>query len=98
MLFIICYTKFYFNMKITKEIAYRYIKDKGTMGKYAENFNVMDVFTEPASSGVNEHPVIRCEYKERDGSLGFKNVHIDLSKFEDWIKVNRQNLLDELLK
>lgn len=68
------------------------------MNRYAENFNVMDIFTEPASSGVNEHPVIRCEYKESDGSLGFKNVHIDLSKFGDWIKENRQNLLDNLLK
>ena len=87
-------------MKITKEIAYRYLKDKGTMNKYADNFSVVDIFTEPSSTGVNEHPVIICEYKE-DGSsfrTGYKNVHIDLSKFGDWIKVNRQNLLDELLK
>lgn len=38
---------------------------------------------------------------KEDGSsfhTGYKNVHIDLSKFGDWIKVNRQNLLDELLK
>lgn len=87
-------------MKITKEMAYRYLKDKETMSKYADNFRVVDIFTEPDSIGVNEHPVIRCEYKE-DGSsfrTGYKNVHIDLSKFGDWIKVNRQNLLDELLK
>ena len=86
------------HMKITKEIAYRYLKDKGTMNKYAVNFSVVDIFTEPASTGVNEHPVIRCEYKEKDGSLGHKNVHINLSKFEDWTKENRQNILDELLK
>jgi hypothetical protein len=87
-------------MKITKEIAYRYLKDKGTMNKYCDNFSVVDIFTEPSSIGVNEHPVIRCEYKE-DGSsfrTGCKNVHIDLSKFGDWIKTNRENILDELLK
>lgn len=52
-------------MKITKEIAYRYLKDKGTMNKYADNFSVVDIFTEPSSTGVNEHPVIICEYKRR---------------------------------
>jgi len=90
----------YFNMKITKEIAYKYLKDKGTMDRYADNFNVVDIFTEPASPGVNEHPVIRCEYSEDGSSFRtvYKNVHIDLSKFGDWIKANRQNILDELFK
>ena len=68
-------------MKITKEIAYRYLKDKGTMNKYAGNFNVVDIFTEKSSPGVNEHPVIRCEYMESGSIIGYKNVHINLSKF-----------------
>ena len=87
-------------MKITKEQAYKYLKDKGTMGRYAGNFNVVDIFTEPASPGVNEHPVIRCEYNENNIPFhtAYKNVHIDLFQFGDWIKTNRQNILDELFK
>ena len=64
-------------MQITKEISYKYLKYKGTMNKYADNFNVVDIFTEPASPGVNEHPVIRCKYNE-DGSsfkISYKNIH-----------------------
>ena len=87
-------------MKITKEQAYKYLKDKGTMSRYAGSFNVVDIFTEPASPGVNEHPVIRCEYNKSSIPFhtAYKNVHIDLFQFGDWIKANRQNILDELFK
>jgi hypothetical protein len=71
-------------MQITKEIAYKYLKDKGTMDRYADNFNVVDIFTEPASPGVNEHPVIRCKYEDVSSfRTRYKNIHIDLSKFGD---------------
>jgi hypothetical protein len=86
-------------MKITKEIAYKYLKEKGTMGipRKQNHFTIVDIFTEPARPGIREHPVIRCEYTE--GATPFhtqyKNVHIDILKFKEW---NRQNLLDELLK
>ena len=89
-------------MKITKEIAYKYLKEKGTMGKYTNDFNIVDIFTESARPGINEHPVIRCEYtgcKYTEGSTTFhtqyKNIHIDILKFKQW---NRQNLLNELIK
>lgn len=85
-------------LKITKEIAYRYLKD--SMFRY-DNFTIVNIFTEPASIWVNEHPVIIIEYKEyKDGSFRtvYKNIHINLSRFGDWIKANRENILDELLK
>ena len=90
-----------FNMKITKETAYKYLKDKGTTGLYfvmgRYDFTIVDIFTEPARPGIREHPVIRCEYTE--GATQFhtqyKNVHIDILKFKQW---NRQNILDELIK
>jgi hypothetical protein len=85
-------------MKIKKEIVHKYLKEKGTMGKYY--FNIVDIFTESARPGIREHPVIRCEYTE--GSTPFhtqyKDIHIDLLKFNEWITCTRQNLLDELLK
>ena len=89
------------NMKITKEIAYKYLKDKGTAGLYfvmgRYDFTIVDIFTEPARPGIREHPVIKCEYTE--GATPFhtqyKNVHIDILKFKQW---NRQNILDELIK
>ena len=89
------------NMKITKEIAYKYLKDKGTAGLYfvmgRYDFTIVDIFTEPARPGIREHPVIRCEYTE--GATQFhtqyKNIHIDILKFKQW---NRQNLLNELIK
>jgi len=83
-------------MKIEKEIAYKYLKDKGTMDRFNGNFIVVDIFTEPSRRAINEHPVIRCKYEE-DGKSFYKNVHIDLCRFRDWIKTNRQNILDELL-
>ena len=90
-----------FNMKITKETAYKYLKDKGTSGLYfvmgRYDFAIVDIFTEPARPGIREHPVIKCEYTE--GATPFhtqyKNVHIDILKFKQW---NRQNILDELIK
>lgn len=85
-------------MEITKEISYKYLKHRGTMCKYSSDFNIVNIYTESAREGVNEHPVIRCEYKRGDGSLGYKNVHIDLSKFMHWVKLNRQDILNELLK
>ena len=89
------------NMKITKEIAYKYLKDKGPAGLYfvmgRYDFTIVDIFTEPARPGIREHPVIKCEYTE--GATPFhtqyKNVHIDILKFKQW---NRQNILDELIK
>jgi hypothetical protein len=86
-------------MKITKEIAYKYIKEKGTMGKYTSDFNIVDIFTESARPGIREHPVIRCEYTEGATTFHtqYKNVHIDLLKFNEWITSTRENLLDELL-
>ena len=89
------------NMKITKETAYKYLKDKGTTGLYfvmgRYDFTIVDIFTEPARPGIREHPVIKCEYTE--GATPFhtqyKNVHIDILKFKQW---NRQNILDELIK
>ena len=89
-------------MKITKETAYKYLKYKGTMGKY--DFNIVDIFTESHVTGsnylVDEHPVIRCEYIEGATTFHtqYKNVHIDLIKFKEWTSLNRQNILDELLK
>ena len=82
-------------MKIAKEIAYKYIKERGIMGKY--DFNIVEIFTESARPGIREHPVIRCEYKEGATTFHtqYKNIHIDLLKFKEW---NRQNILDELLK
>ena len=79
------------------------------MSRYTGNFNVVDIFTcnceiynkwVPANPGVNEHPVIRCEYNENNIPFhtAYKNVHIDLFQFGDWIKFNRQNILDELFK
>jgi hypothetical protein len=86
-------------MKITKEIAYKYLKEKGTMGKYTNDFNIVDIFTESARPGIKEHPVIRCEYTEGATTFHtqYKNVHIDLIKFNEWITRTRENLLDELL-
>ena len=85
-------------MKITKEIAYKYLKERGTMGKY--DFNIVEIFTESARPGIREHPVIRCEYTEGATTFHtqYKNVHIDLLKFNEWTSLNRQNLLDELIK
>jgi len=88
-------------MKITKEIAYKYLKEKGTMGKYTNDFTIVDIFTESHVPGsnylVDKHPVIRCEYTEGATTFHtqYKNVHIDILKFKEW---NRQNILDELLK
>ena len=90
-----------FNMKITKETAYKYLKDKGTAGLYfvmgRYDFTIVDIFTEPARPGIREHPVIRCEYTEGPTPFHtqYKNVHIDILKFKQW---NRQNILDELIK
>jgi hypothetical protein len=79
-------------MKITKEIAYKFIKETGTMGKY--DFNIVDIFTESY-----KYPFIRCEYTEGATTFHtqYKNVHIDLINFQEWTILNRQNLLDELL-
>ena len=86
-------------MKITKEIAYKYLKEKGTMGRYTNDFIIVDIFTESARPGIREHPVVRCEYTEGANTFHtqYKNVHIDLIKFNEWITSTRQNLLDELL-
>jgi len=88
-------------MKITKETAYKYLKEKGTMGKY--DFNIVEIFTESLVPGpnylVDKHPVVRCEYTEGATTFHtqYKDVHIDLIKFNEWTSLNRQNLLDELL-
>jgi hypothetical protein len=89
-------------MKITKEIAYKYIKERGIMGKYTNDFNIVEIFTESLVPGpnylVDEHPVVRCEYTEGATTFHtrFKNVHIDLLKFNEWIISNRENQLNEL--
>jgi len=89
-------------MEITKEIAYRYLKEKGTMS--ALDFTVVGIFTEKARIGVistNEHPVIRCAYnKYGDSSFlaSYKNIHISLPEFEDWVRENRENVLNKLLE
>lgn len=80
---------------ITKETAYKYLKYKGTMDRYTKCFHVVDIYKEQ-DSGINEHPVIKCEYQENN-KIKHKNVHIDLLKFGDWIKKNRQNIIDELI-
>jgi hypothetical protein len=84
-------------MKITKEIVHKYLKEKRTMGKY--DFNIVEIFTESARPGIREHPVIRCEYTEGATTFHtqYKNVHIDLINFNEWITRTRENLLDELL-
>lgn len=64
---------------------------------FTKDFNVVDVFIEKNEPGVNEHTVIRCGYKEGNKTR-YKNVHIGHSYIKDWIKKNRQNILDELLK
>jgi hypothetical protein len=84
-------------MKITKEIAYLYLKDSNTMSKYTNDFVVVDIYSEMESPGVNPHPVIRCEYI-KDDVKSHKNVHVNLIKIRDWIKSHRESLLDEILK
>ena len=88
-------------MKITKEIAHKFIKETGTMGKY--DFNIVEIFTSFHVPGpnyvVDKHPVVRCEYTEGATTFHTKyhDVHIDLIMFKEWITHTRENLLDELL-
>jgi hypothetical protein len=81
---------------INKEIAHQYLKYKRTMNRYTKNFDIVNIFTEYDSPGVNQHIVIRCEYEEQ-GKINHKNIHINMNKFNDWLKIHRDNLLDELL-
>ena len=39
-----------------KNIAYKYLKDCDTMGRYTNSFTIGDIYTE------NGRPVITCEY------------------------------------
>jgi hypothetical protein len=82
-------------MKITKEIAYLYLKHCKTLGEYTDFFIITGIYTDDTIPGVNTHPVIKCEYSVEDTNY-IRHIHIDLGKFKDWIKVHRNNLLNEL--
>jgi hypothetical protein len=81
---------------MNKEIAHQYLKYKKTMNKYTKHFDIVNIFTEYFEPGVNEHTIIKCEYEEQ-GNIYHKNIHIDMNQFNDWLKIHRDNLLNELL-
>lgn len=83
-------------MKITKEIAYLYLKYCNTI-TFTNHFVISDIYYEEVSPGMNSYPVIRCEYLENNRK-SHKNIHVDLNRFIDWIKSRRENILDEILK
>lgn len=56
------------------------------------------IITCPASPGVNEHPVVVCNYwDDKDSVWRTKNVHITLDKFNDWMALRRDRMISELV-
>jgi hypothetical protein len=94
-------------MKITEEIAYLYLKEKKIMGRYSDDFKIVDIYYKSyyeinrtivvSKKSTLNLTVIQCEYIENDNKF-YRNVHIDPYYFQDWFSNHRENQIEEILK
>lgn len=88
---------------ITLELAREFIlyrKSLPTWNKLDTNDYIpQQIITCPASPGVNEHPVVICNYWDvRDSVWRTKNVHITTEKYNDFLALRREKMISELTR
>lgn len=86
-------------LKIQKQHQYRcFPYFKGRIILLIIQIIPQQIITCPASPGVNEHPVVVCNYWDnKDNVWRTKNVHISIDKFNDWMALRRDQMISELV-
>lgn len=86
-------------MTITKETAYKYLKDTGAMNEYSDNFFVSGLHTVPPKSGVNAHAIVNFGYISEHShyTVKYKNVYIRDIDYKRWVRETRLKKLNEVL-
>lgn len=71
-------------MIISKQTVYEFIKFKGTLDKYTDDFHVLDV------SVIEEDIIIKCGYQSLNQPT-YKRLFMDLQGFKKWDRINKLN-------
>jgi len=76
-------------MHLTKEIIYKYLKESLSISEFLQDPNDISIYY------IDGNPVVVCE----DNGIDFisDDIHLDLSLFTDWLKNNREQVLNRLL-
>jgi hypothetical protein len=93
-------------MTITKETAYKYLKDTGALNEYTDDFFISGFHINPPKNGVNTHAIVNCGYMIEDYPytiedypyvLQYKNIYIRDIDYKRWVRDMRLRKLNEVL-